>query len=182
MPKSVGGQGDAGNLWNVGSHEDITAKMRRQMDHSTELTGWSETPAADYDRLHDVNTRLTPNCYNWFTTPEKLHGPDSPYVKMSHKDRYFTEKSSHAARELLEGAAHPNTDHMEKFHARERQVKTVESIEDRKHRTDIAYYSDVFWKDNHTDVPQVRADYHPKKNRQSGRSYRPPSGLDRQPH
>lgn len=31
-----------------------------------------------------------------------------------------------------------------------------------KHRTDIAYYSDVFWKDAHTDKP-ARADFHPKK-------------------
>merc|ERR1712007_263760 len=100
------------------SHEDITAKMRRQIEHSTNLTGWSETPAADYDAVHDVKRRLTPNCYNWFTVPEKMNAPNSPYVTMTHKDRYFNEKSSNAARELLEGTTKPSAHHIAHFHAR----------------------------------------------------------------
>merc|ERR1712113_1027204 len=81
---------------------------------------------------------------------------------MNHKERYFNEKSSHGARELLEGSTHRNPNHMDDFHDRENQVKKVESVEDMKHRSDIAYYSDVFWKDQHTDMP-VRGNWHPKK-------------------
>lgn len=145
------------------SDETIDPKMRRQMEHSSELFG-RETPMVSHDHVHSTTHRLTPSDFKWFSIPEKkaetpAASPVAP-EEMSHKNRWYNEKCS----QVFDHRSPQETDsHIANFREAHRQACAEDAVGDLKRRNN-AYYSDLFGRETPMDVPASQdAPYRPKQ-------------------
>eukprot|EP00929_Paragymnodinium_shiwhaense_P032591 TRINITY_DN18036_c0_g1_i1.p1 TRINITY_DN18036_c0_g1~~TRINITY_DN18036_c0_g1_i1.p1 ORF type:complete len:460 (+),score=97.46 TRINITY_DN18036_c0_g1_i1:77-1456(+) len=143
------------------SDETIYPKMRRQMEHSSELFG-RETPAVTHDQVHDSSRRLTPSDFKWFSIPEKKleGGGPVPDQEISHKSRWYNEKCS----QVFDHRSPQESDaHLVNLRAADKQAREEDAVGDLKRRNN-AYYSDLFGRETPMDMPAASdSQYRPKQ-------------------